>query len=169
MLNKIKDVRDAVANKTYYAALALALTFPDICCQVENGIPAGQNSNRTMYIDWVNNHFAPDDFDVLFPGFDAQTFRGEMCYSLRCKVLHNGSTDVQNPKLKVSVDEFVLTKPGDEDYFHGYKYINQVQTDGTEKTITKIGIDYLCERLCDTAEAFYLGWMNKSDFDGHSF
>ena len=168
MIEKIEDVKKALKNGTYYCALALALTFPDICCQVENGIAAGQNANRDMYINWVNKYFDKEDFYFPIPGFESQTFTGEMCYSLRCKVLHNGNTDVNNQKLGVNVDEFILTRPGDKDYYSGYKYGEITQPDRTKKAVTYIGIDYLCERLCYAAENFYNGWHEKKDFDIHS-
>jgi hypothetical protein len=147
----------------------LALTFPDICCQVENRLPDNQNSNRTMYINWVNNHVDFEDFHFPLSGFEPQTFTGEMCYSLRCKVLHNGNTDVNNARLGVIVDDFILTTPKDEMYYHGYKYCEKQESDGKIKKITYIAIDYLCERLCDSAEKFYNEWECKADFDKHSF
>ena len=98
-------------------------------------------------------------------GFETQTFAGEMCYSLRCKVLHNGNTEVKNQALGVNVDKLFLTLPAEDNYYHGYKYV----TDENGDTATYIGIDYICERLCDTAEKFFNNWANKSDFDKHSF
>ena len=53
MLDIIKDIKTALRNDAYIAATALALTMPDICCQVENGI---SSSLRTHYITCVNNH-----------------------------------------------------------------------------------------------------------------
>ena len=169
MIKKIADVRQAIKNGTYYSAVALALTFPDICCQVENGSMENQNSNRTMYINWVNNHMDFEDFHFPLSGFVSQTFTGEMCYSLRCKVLHNGNTDVNNALLGVIADGFILTTPKDEMYYHGYKYCENQESDGNIKRITYIAIDYLCERLCDSAEKFYNEWECKTDFDKHSF
>ena len=86
---------------------------------------------------------------------------------LRLRLLHNGNTEVTNLKLKVLVDSFELLKPDDQDYKPGYTYIKKTQPDGTEKVITCIAIDYLCERLCNMAEQFYNGWSNKQDFDAH--
>lgn len=164
MEEKIRDIRCALANGTYYCALALALTLPDICCHVENGISAEENTNRYQYIDWINQHMDEEDFCFPIPGFEEQTFAGEMCYSLRCKVLHCGSTNVQKQSLGVNVDEFTLTFPAQDNYFHGYKYGN-VQG----RTVTYIGIDYLCERICAAVEKFYLGWPNKADFLSFTF
>ena len=92
-----------------------------------------------------------------------------MCYSLRCSVLHSGSTDVKNPELHVTVNRFLLTKPGDAKYYKGYTYGEEKQADGTIQKVTYIGIDYLCECLCDAAESFYNQWPDKTTFDDHTF
>lgn len=164
MIDSIQEIRKALDSECYLAALALSLTLPDICSQVKNGVMDG---NRTLYINWFNSHVEYDDFHFPITGFETRTFDGEMCYSLRCKVLHNGNTEVINPSLKVLVDSFELLKPGDQDYKPGYTYIKKPQPDGTVKVITCIAIDYLCKRLCDMAEQFYNGWANKRDFDAH--
>ena len=122
MIDSIQEIRKALDKDCYLAALALSLTLPDICSQVENAVMDG---NRTLYINWFNSHAEYDDFHFPMAGFETQTFDGEMCYSLRCKVLHNGNTEVTNPKLKVLVDSFELLKPDDQDYKPGYTYIKK--------------------------------------------
>lgn len=161
MLDKIQEIRQAVKNGTYIAALALALTLPDICSQVENHASAGTGS---MYVSWVNKHMDYNSFQFPLGGFENQEFGGEMCYSLRCRVLHNGDLDIKNPPKGVSIDSFVLTKPGDSCYYHGYRYETK-ENNGTTVLKTIIGIDYLCEQLCNTAEEFYNYWANKNDFN----
>lgn len=165
MKDIIEEIRKALRNETYRAALALALTLPDICCQVENALQTNENANRDMYIVWVDGHMEEEFFNFPSKEFGVQRFNGAMCYSLRCKVLHNGNTDVKNSNLGVCVDNFVLTYPNEDNYFHGYRYIKL--EDG--KKVTHIGIDYLCEALCDAAESFYQNWANKADFEQHSF
>lgn len=164
MLDSIKEIRKALDKECYLAALALSLTLPDICSQVENNVMKG---NRNFYINWFNSYVEYDYFHFQMAGFETQTFDGEMCYSLRCKVLHNGNTEVNNPNLRVLVDSFELLKPGDPNYKSGYTYIKKLQPDGTTKVITCIAIDYLCNCLCDMAEQFYNDWTNKQDFDVH--
>ena len=166
MLEKINDIRKALSNKTYISAVALALTLPDICSQVEN---CTVESSRSNYIAWVDKYLPADDFYFPLAGFEEQTFTGNMCYSLRCSVLHSGSTDVENPRLHVTVNRFLLTKPGDGKYYKGYTYGEEKQADGTNLKVTYIGIDYLCECLCDTAERFYNHWPDKTAFDDHTF
>ena len=165
MLDIIKDIKTALGNDAYIAATALALTMPDICCQVEKGI---SSSNRNNYITWANNHMDKEDFTFPLSGFERQRFDGEMCYALRCKVLHNGNVDIKDSQMTINVDQFVLTKPGDNKYFKGYTYSEETQPDGSTKTVTYIGADYLCERLCEAVELFYNSWPNKADFDSHS-
>ncbi len=118
----IQEVRDALKKECYLAALTLSMTLPDICSQVENGVKDG---NRTLYINWIKKHMAEDSFHFPLSGFETQTFTGEMCYSLRCKVLHNGNTEVTNKTLQVLVDHLVLTKPGTEEHKHGYNYVEK--------------------------------------------
>lgn len=166
MIDKINDIRKALLNKTYISAVALALTLPDICSQVENNTA---ESSKKNYIAWVNNHLPVNCFNFPLAGFEEQTFTGNMCYSLRCSVLHSGSTDVANQKLHVTVDRFLLTKPGDAKYNKGFMYSEEKQADGTVLKTTYIGIDYLCECLCNAAEQFYNQWNDKSAFDDHVF
>lgn len=166
MLDKIADIKNALSNKTYIAAISLALTLPDICSQIEHKT---SESSKTNYINWVDGHFPPEYFNTCFNGFEEQTFTGNMCYSLRCSVLHSGSTDVKSTRLQVSVDKFVLTKPGDDKYYKGYTYSEETQDDGSMIKTTYIAIDYLCECLCDVAEEFYNNWPDKAAFDDHIF
>ena len=161
MLDKIKDIRAAINNQTYISALALALTLPDICSQIENGTTEG---SRSQYIQWVDAHMDDESFNFPISGFETQNFKGNMCYSLRCKVLHNGTLDVKNQRLGVSVDQFMLTKPGCSNYYYGYQYQT---TNNINKTI--IAIDYLCEQLCKAAEDFYNSYEDKTPFEEHTF
>ncbi len=165
MLEKIKEVRAAVANKTYIAALVLALTLPDICSQVENCVSEG---NRMYYESWVDKYMDNEAF-LTIKGFEKQSFKGNMCYSLRCKLLHNGNIDVKNQKRGINVDDFILVKPGSRRYYHGFRYEITKQPDGTDKYTTIIGVDYLCEALCRTAENYYNNYPNKTLFEEHTF
>lgn len=113
MLASILEIRKALKNECYFAALALSLTLPDICSQVDNG---EMNGNRSLYINWFYSYVKHDCFYFPMTGFETPTFDREMCYLLRCKILHNGSTEVTNYKLGVLVDNFKFFKPGDPDY-----------------------------------------------------
>lgn len=53
MIDSIQEIRKALDKDCYLAALALSLTLPDICSQVENAV---MDENRTLYINWFNSH-----------------------------------------------------------------------------------------------------------------
>ncbi len=58
MIDSIQEIRKALDKDCYLAALALSLTLPDICSQVENAVMDG---NRTLYINWFNSHAEYDE------------------------------------------------------------------------------------------------------------
>ena len=83
--------RSAVAESNWYAAIALALTLPDICASIDR---PGSGITQGRYVEWWEERAAgrfwikPDDDEdwtprSLVPGKDA--------FLLRCAFLHNGT------------------------------------------------------------------------------
>ena len=175
MIEKIEEIRISLKNGTYLSALALALTLPDICSQIEASASKG---NRDLYIKWVNTHVLSGYFDVQIPGFDEAMFAGNVCYSLRCNFLHSGSFTVKSKELSVSIEHFILKKPGslvsrsnplngDAKSF-GYRYETRFNPDNTQTISVEIDIAYLCESLCQAAENFYSTQPDKNRFIDHA-
>ena len=166
MMEFINDIKKSLKNKTYLSALTLALTIPDICSQVE---AKKDDGNREMYIAWFNKYVYSEAFEFDKVEFREQAFDGNMCYALRCKVLHNGNLELKkaNPGLQIRLDCFQLSIPASANYYHGYKYAFVPCEDGTKQTVTILAVDYLCEMLCDAAEKFYNCWQEKEDFKRH--
>lgn len=154
---KINEVRSAMEHNLYIVALALALTFPDICSQVETGRKKGSES---IYKKWFNTYIDYNAFNFPVDGFKNQTFDGEMCYLLRCKILHEGNTELKSKKI----NSFNLILPKKKNDNFGYQY---VKTNNKEYK-TNIKIDYLCDELCKATEKFYNSWNNKADFDKYN-
>lgn len=78
MIDSIQEIRKALDKDCYLAALALSLTLPDICSQVENAVMDG---NRTLYINWFNSHelkVLVDSFELLKP--DDQDYKPGYTY-----------------------------------------------------------------------------------------
>ena len=63
MLNKINDVKSALKAGAYQSALALALTLPDICSQIE--YPA-ENMVGICYPQWCDKYINFADAHVGF-------------------------------------------------------------------------------------------------------
>lgn len=67
MLEKIKDIEKAIICECYLAALALALTVPDICGEIEfphivreKGDRDVGGQYRAWFNKWVEPHYADD-------------------------------------------------------------------------------------------------------------
>ena len=104
MLDRICEIRACLNDKRYEAALALALTLPDICGQVEypNETQVGER-----YRNWIDNYVDDSAFDVNFYPRVFGGMTSARIYKLRCSFLHSGNDDLQNE----SVVEFYLNTP----------------------------------------------------------
>ncbi|KQU24975.1 hypothetical protein ASG65_16740 [Bacillus sp. Leaf13] len=168
MLEKIKDIKLALNNKSYLSALALSLTLPDMCGKIEyphfkskDGYRIVGRQYAAWFDDWVNQYYA-DDTGWINDNAKAKNpyFTGKMCYSLRCSFLHDGNSDIKNWGDKE-----------DEEFHYSYKFRLAVsgadsiglswgnQSNNNSKIIkTKIvtvNIDKLCECICLSAERYY--------------
>jgi hypothetical protein len=125
-------VGDAVAQKNWYAALALALTLPDICADLEN--PTG--ISKKPYIRWWNTYRQPRYTDYL---------SGDDCYLFRCAFLHRGRSDitVQEARRVISGFRFVYRDPNGLLLPHCNR-INNV--------LLQLRVDLFCTDICAGVE-----------------
>lgn len=168
MKNRIQEARNCLKNGLYEAALALALTLPDICGQVEYPSIAKVGER---YTKWLDNFM---DKTVLYDSFfdkvaSFQPLKSQDIYKLRCSLLHSGDQDISNN----TIDHFDLVKPGGLGIVangknYGYRYGKETLSDGSVKHTACIDIKYLSEMLCDAAEKYY-NTRNPSDFEDHTF
>lgn len=83
-----------MAEKNYFAALAVALMLPSMCSRIEYAgnaaycNPSGRWHDRGCYVDWCKNYISPSGFTELGLGTGYPFF----LYSLRCDMLHAGTT-----------------------------------------------------------------------------
>ena len=168
MENRIQEARNCLNNGLYEAALALALTLPDICGQVE--YPSITKVGE-RYTEWFDNFVDPTAlYDKFFDEFGAfQLLKSQDIYKLRCSFLHSGDLDISNN----TIDRFDLVEPGGlgvgpKGEVYGYRYGNENPSDGSMKHTACIDIKYLTEILCDAAEKYY-NTRNPSDFEDHTF
>ncbi len=168
MEKRIQEARNCIDNGLYEAALALALTLPDICGQVE--YPALKKVGE-RYTKWIDDFV--DSKGLYDPLFDAvggfEHLESQDIYKLRCAFLHSGDQDISSD----TIDCFNLVRPGglgavEGKASFGYKYRIENQTDGSVKNIAKIDIKYLTEMICDAAEEYYKT-KSPSDFEEHTF
>ncbi|KXI42229.1 hypothetical protein ACS94_07865 [Bacillus cereus] len=168
MLDKIRDIEIALENKSYLSALALSLTLPDICGEIEyphfkfdDGKRNVGKQYATWFDNWVNQHYADcTGWTNDYAKAKNPYFTGKMCYSLRCSFLHAGNLDIKEWGKKEDNEylysyEFRLGVSGADSF--GSSYSNQIQDNSKIKkteTIT-INIDKLCKYICLSAERYY--------------
>lgn len=114
MKHLLKATNDAVANNNWYAALALALTLPDICGRLAY---PGLGS-KTRFVRWFGE-FALERHSALFAiGPDDTMLSGEDCYALRCAFLHQGEFGIEDQRARELLECFHFTFPHVEHNIH---------------------------------------------------
>lgn len=120
LLQIIDDVNNALNAKAYLAALTLVLTIPDICGRAKYG----EIGTKKRYIDWYDEYIGayengkkatndnvPSDIKICSdtkksldtennPDDETPYLSGEIVYSLRNSVLHQGTTNFKKNRIK---------------------------------------------------------------------
>lgn len=157
MESVFNSIRQSLNTENYLAALALALTIPDICGKVE--FPNEKVGDR--YCEWYTNYVDnaynfpppkcnPDDLPIP-PRFSASD-----CYQLRCAILHSWSIDMDFDK--VNFDLFKLYK--NTSVVSGVRW--EQGKPQTAKSYIYLDITRFCQTMCDVAEEYYN--TRKADF-----
>lgn len=125
---RIEDMWRAYDSGAYLSAIALALTFPDVCSNLATSL--GGLKQRTVterYIAWFDMYVAPQFGGLPDAGHDYENknenestahaktisneepntirevrnwFNGASCYMLRCNFLHEGKGDLRSDDKK---------------------------------------------------------------------
>ena len=168
MLKIIEVIQDANAKNCPLPALALALTLPDICSQIE--YPDEKNVGY-RYRNWYNSHVhkheefhctlnkhaAPVDSACHSMEEMLHKFNGYACYKLRCLLLHQGDAAMSG---EIKYDNL---------YFHihdGEASQPDRPADQTGRPIEHISINskLLCDYLCLYAKKYYNEHTDKELF-----
>lgn len=156
MKNKIKEIRIALDSGAYLPALALSLTLPDICGQIE--YPKYKAGKR--YIDWYNKYVKPLHF-IKDNDMPHSQFDGKMCYALRCAFLHSGNFELNQKKENDKMIQFNLHVSKNKTE---YIICNRYCLNGN---ITIIDLDAygICYYIAHAAQEFYFYHEDKRIFD----
>jgi len=155
----IADVEKALEADCYFAALALALTLPDICGKAQHP----QKKPGARYIEWYDEHIGVSEKSP-FDEPPMPYLSGEVVFSLRNGVLHQGTPNIEVVKInegRNKIDQFALVieskKPFD---IYG-------DSAGIENDITRtyrVNVRRLCLILCSCARGYYNANKDKFDF-----
>lgn len=156
------QLNKALDAQCYYAALTLALTFPDICGKAEYP----QENTTKRYKDWYHVHIGKYE---QCPCEQCRSttmpyLSGEVVYSLRNSLLHQGTPNIdvdriKNNNNKIDYFEFVLEskKPFDIYGDESGIYNSSIKT-------YRVNVRRLCLILCCSARGYYEANQNKFDF-----
>lgn len=170
LLKLIEDVERAIEHECYFAALALALTLPDICGEAE--FPKVGNGAR--YTKWCRQFVCEEHpSDNPYSG-DMPYLNDDILYNLRCAFLHRGTPNPNEniykgklPKYKddrCKIDHFILeiTDPDTPDgELSMVSCSTGMKIDHREITV---GVRDICYRLCVAAKKYYEENTDKFTF-----
>lgn len=178
MKQTIEAVRDAIAKECWLPALVLALTIPDILGQIAYPELINNRGNRIVgqqYRRWfhenVEHRFADhtghdENWYARRPYFTA-----DMCYKLRCELLHAGNDDIDF--------EYGDREDGLDCVYDFELRVNACNSYGSslatphddERAIKHvhvcIDVKTLCDALCEGAERFMQN-VSEDDLERHS-
>lgn len=114
MEQRIKEIIKSINSECYLSALALSLTIPDICGQIEypdmiyqDGRLKGRRKSKDQYIRWFDEYVKPYFFSDN-KNAPKHQMDGKSCYALRCAYLHAGNYDLKEQNSKIKIDIFKL-------------------------------------------------------------
>ena len=155
MLHLVSSVREAVANRNWYASLGLSLALPDICGFLES--PASGSQKR--YVAWCNRDLVPKYTAAVGAQRKVHVFlSGEDCYALRCAFLHEGADDIVRQRARKALDTFDFVAPRPGIVMHMNQLVNKLQ----------LQIDMFCEDVCQAAESWWAASATSPDLQARA-
>lgn len=158
----IDDVNNALTANCYYAALALALTFPDICGKAE--FPKEGIAQR--YIKWYDEYIGKYEKCTCDQCHSTTMpyLSGEVIYNLRNSFLHQGTPNLNVTKIKDDVNrisrfELIIESKNAFDIYSDASGISERSI----KTY-RVNVRRLCLILCQCAKYYYQDNSEKFDF-----
>jgi hypothetical protein len=151
----VAAARQAAHSDNWFAALALALTLPDICAALDR---PGKGISKARYAEWWDAYMAhhyvvrpdPDEFPqwepfTYLPGSDA--------YLLRCAYLHSGTDELDDRGRAHDRIRFL----GSPSSAFGY--------DANAATLS-VGLEQFVEWVCQAVEAWIADRSKDADVQG---
>lgn len=126
----IWEIRQALANHLFYAAIMLCLAIPDVCAALESD---DGMTTKEDYKRWYRQWFQPK-----YPELSEDDM-----YSLRCGVFHRGR--LNDPRPGLQYERVVFTLPSAQGRFYHREMNNAYCTDAHD----------FCRQMIQSAEDWY--------------
>ena len=167
MINRIsKEIEIAYKSGLYVSALSLALMLPDICSKAEY---PNENFVGVRYKKWFNEYMGDYEKSPIEDGIPTPYLSGEVVYSLRCKVLHSGTPNIETDKIHnddCKVDRFIInTNYADSNSSVGScsMLICDSENNIYHKSFT-LNLHDFCKKITRIAKSYYRSNKEKFDF-----
>ncbi len=149
MLRFINAVRLSLKTENWYSALFVALSLPDICGRIEH--PTSNSKDR--YIAWFSKYLSS-----IYTGLpDCPFLIPEDCYALRCALVHEGCSDLDNQKAREILDEVCFLSPTSQGFGpfrpgHCNRLTNVRVNDRQFNDALCLDVSRFCEDTCQAVE-----------------
>lgn len=160
MINKIiSDCEQALNSGLYFAALALALTLPDICGKAEYP----NASNKKRYVDWYDEHVALEHKHpkIREDSEELPYASGEVIYALRCSVLHQGTPGIDSDKCNIARFRLIWEKEPPQ-------YLWSSSGIAVEERQLDLPIRTICQTILNKASSYYESNKERFNFFNYS-
>lgn len=161
-LDTLGEIETSLKNGCYLAALALALTIPDICGKAEYP----ESSVTKRYIKWFNEYYVKTYENPNNPyTCDMPFLNGEVLFNLRNSFLHQGTPNVVSSDIKeerCKVDKFILTI--NKDFECGTSMVSYSSGRKINYRQLEVNMVLLSERLVREAREYYNNNKEKFNF-----
>lgn len=163
----IKEINLCLDNGCVIAALTSALTLPDICAKAMYQDLSGKMHNKERYIKWYEENIGQYERSLFKEGHFPY-LSGELAYSLRCSLLHEGNPNIDNDKFGIVYFELIYNQVQGA-CMHSYSSEAEIvkDSDGNDIEINKkisVNVRDVCNKICTLAKSCYDKNKDKFDF-----
>jgi hypothetical protein len=149
----INATRAAVAQGNWYAALAVALTMPDICGRLESP----SKGSQARFVDWYDRFLLKRYQANVGADRQLHTFLcGSDCYALRCAFLHQGEFGIDDQRAQQALEHFHFTVPRPGSFVH----MNQMNN------VLQLQVDRFCLDVSEGVEQWLVSVAANADIQG---
>ena len=164
VLKLVKEIDKCLDVECYLVALMSTLSLPDICGKAE--FPMDTPSVR--YKKWYDLCVGNCEIDEESKQQGVPYMDGELLYSLRNSLLHEGNVDVNEKTCNMQTFEVVVHgRDKSHRVFESSSWMNATWNGGVSVPTNRaycINLFSLCERICEAAENYYKCNREKFSF-----
>lgn len=151
----LESIRNSLNEESPYAALALALTLPDICSNLE---VSNNAQTKEPYCNFFNKYLSS-----YFNGSGAVFLKAEDLYALRCAFLHSGRGDIETKSVREFINKFTLINFTHRGYaVHNNKIINTAPSGDIVKKL-QLDVKILSTQMIEAVAKWQQNNQNYQD------